>query len=174
MTDIHAITQNPTGAGLATLLRQQHALYQRLREMSDRQRHALEHGSTQELLTVLGQRQGVVDELTEVAGGLSAVGGRWSDLVAELDDDERGELQRVTREVQRLAEEVMRRDEDDQSELRGMRQRKGEELGAMHHNQAAAAAYRGGSAYRPPSKGGTAAAYPSAHPQTPRFADRSA
>jgi len=171
MTDVRPLIEPPPDAGLAPLLRRQHELYRRLRGLSDQQRQALEHGSTQGLLTVLGQRQSVVDELSEVAGELSAVGDRWSSLVEALGEEERRELQGLTREVQRLAEEVMQRDEDDQTRLRGMRRDKGEELGAMHSNRAAAAAYRGGgTGYA----GSGAAPNASAGRPTPRFADRDA
>lgn len=165
MTDAHAESNPPSGRELAELLRRQLALYQQLRTLSDEQRRALEEGSTQDLLGVLARRQHVVDELGEVVGALAGAGSRWDEITAELDTAEREALQGVVDEVQRLAEEVMKRDEDDQSQLRGMRQGVSGEIKAMNAGRAAASAYRGGmrSAYGSPAAGSPA-----------RFADRSA
>ena len=162
MTDAHA-TSPASAAEVARLLRRQHALYVQLRELSEQQRSSLEQGTTQDLLSVLAQRQSVVDDLSEIAGTLSASGGQWSQHLDELPDSERGELRQLVAEVQRLAEEVMQRDEHDQSQLRNMRQRVGGELRGLHAGHAAANAYRGG-----------AAGTPSTSNRTPRFADRSA
>jgi flagellar biosynthesis/type III secretory pathway chaperone len=162
MTDAHASTP-PSATEFARLLRRQHALYVQLRDLSEQQRSSLEEGSTQDLLTVLSQRQSVVDDLSETASALAANGGQWNQYLGELPDRERDELRELVADVQRLAEEVMQRDEHDQSQLRSMRQRVGGELRGLHAGHAAANAYRGGAA-------GTQAP----PPRTPRFADRSA
>ena len=162
MTDAHATT-SPAAAEFARLLRRQRDLYVQLRDLSEQQRTALEEGSTQDLLGVLAQRQSVVDDLSEVSSSLAGHGGPWGEKLQELPESERGELRQAVAEVQRLAEEVMQRDEHDQSQLRSMRQRVGGELRGLHAGHAAANAYRG-----------NATGTPSTANRTPRFADRSA
>ena len=162
MTEAHDPADR-SATELAGLLRRQHALYVQLRDLSEQQRNALEDGSTQDLLGVLAQRQSVLDDLSEITRNLTASGEQWNQRLDELPDSERDELRRLVAEVQRLAEQVMQRDEHDQLQLRGMRQRVGGELRGLHAGHTAANAYRGHGA----------GPQPASH-RTPRFADRSA
>lgn len=152
------------GRRLHRLIRAQRDLYRQLHDLATQQRQALENGSTQAVLGVLARRQGVIDELTEVAGKVSAAGARWSELADELPDDERADLRSTVDEVKRLAEEVMHRDAEDEATLRGMRREAGGELRTFHASRSAASAYQQGRVQQ--------ASAPSAAPS--RFADRNA
>ncbi len=111
------------------------------------------------LLTVLEERQGLIEELNELSVGLEPFRNAWPEIWGVLDDAERGEVQEMVRGIQQVVNDVMERDADDQKSLQAEKSRLQEELGSMNTARDSQRAYG-----RPIHRG--------VEPVTNRFTDR--
>ncbi|MEO0511694.1 MAG: hypothetical protein AAF108_02205 [Planctomycetota bacterium] len=105
-----------------TLVREQDALYAALEGLCARQRDAIEAGQTDELLAVLGERQGVIDEIVSVGEALGPLSAEWDRLVAEMPAEARGETQTLLGRIEGRMRSIAEHDEADQSSLRRHRE----------------------------------------------------
>jgi len=102
---------------MAELLQQQRETYLRLRELADTQRQAIETDQPEDLLRILGRRQQLITELTEINTALEPFRSRWSDLRRQLPAAERMKVGELIEEVQRLLEGILELDRGDCDEL---------------------------------------------------------
>ncbi len=130
------------GAHLATLLTKQRDLYQELAGLSARQQVLIDESRTEELLTVLSQRQALIDQLTACNKEVAPLRSRLGDIAAAAPEDTRQTIRARVDEVQALLEEIIGRDEADRAKLEASRQRVGEEMKRINVAPAAANAYR--------------------------------
>lgn len=108
---------------LIDLLDQQRRIYSHLEQMSARQTHLVQAGQTEPLLTLLAQRQRLIDQLTQVAGNIEPFKKDWPALFAQLDLVSRGRIQSLINQVQELLGRIMSADERDRVALTEQRGR---------------------------------------------------
>lgn len=130
------------GAHLATLLTRQRDLYRELAGLSSRQQVLVAESRTEELLTVLSQRQALIDQLTACNKEVAPFRSRLGDIAAAAPLATRETIRTRVDEVQGLLKEIIGRDEADRATLEASRQRVGEEMKRVNAAPAAANAYR--------------------------------
>lgn len=126
---------------LVELLDQQHAIYRQLRDLSERQSQLVADGDAESLLTLLNQRQGLIDELLRINEQIDPFKQRWSELWAELDAEQRRRVRERMDAVQSLLDGIMQQDEQDRQALVAQRAQVGEQLGQVHRGAAVNRAY---------------------------------
>lgn len=147
----------PGVAAVERLLESQHRLHVELRDLSLRQSALIEAEETDELLTVLGERERIIGGIQGINDSLSGVRARWSEFIAGLDPDQKSRIAERVTAITTLIEAVAQRDREDRELLRGKCDRVAGELSGLDRSRRAAAAYG-------PGKGGS----------SPLFQDREA
>jgi hypothetical protein len=126
---------------LARVLDEQCRLYEQLDELSQHQSACVESGETELLLDVLAQRQGIVEQVTEVNGLLEPFVSRWDSLADALDDSQRDTLRAKLSRLDQLVDQITKRDEADRIKLEEQKGQVAQELGGAVRQKNAAAAY---------------------------------
>lgn len=126
---------------LSRVLDEQCRLYEQLDELSQHQSVCVDSGETELLLDVLAQRQGVVEQVTEVNGLLEPFVSKWDALAESLDDSQREALRGKLARLDELVERITKRDEEDRQKLEAQKGRVAQELGTAVRQKSAAAAY---------------------------------
>lgn len=126
---------------LARVLDEQCRLYEQLDELSQHQSECVESGETELLLDVLAQRQGVVEQVTEVNGLLEPFVSKWDSLADALDESQRENLRGKLARLDELVDRITKRDESDRVKLEAQKGKVAEELGSAVRQKNAAAAY---------------------------------
>jgi hypothetical protein len=128
------------------LLERQRDLYQQLKAHSDQQDELIASGATERLLSLLAERQKLVDGLGQVSASLAPYRSR----VAALADGAPGEIgsrmRGLVEEVRVLLEAIIEADERGKAELAAARDRVGGQIRQSAGAVAAAGAYGGGAA----------------------------
>jgi hypothetical protein len=126
---------------LNKLLDEQCELCVGLDTLSARQTQAVGIGDTDGLLRILGQRQTLVDRVTEINASLEPFRSRKEELLGRLGPAQReGIVQRVGK-IAALVESVRARDDQDRISIEKMRSAVADELANMTRVKGAAAAY---------------------------------
>jgi flagellar biosynthesis/type III secretory pathway chaperone len=126
---------------LTRLLDEQAELCAGLDALSAQQSRAVNDGDTDALLRILGQRQPVVDRMSEINGLLEPFRSRKEALIASLARAQRdGVMQRVGR-IAALVESVRARDDQDRIKLEQQRTTVADELATLSRGRGAATAY---------------------------------
>ncbi|GAB4550771.1 MAG: hypothetical protein Tsb0013_12640 [Phycisphaerales bacterium] len=141
---------------LARILDDQIALYRSLSELSSRQSSIIETGETDALLSVLGQRQSLVERITDLNEELEPFTQRWDELSCRLSDDRKAGIRERLDALDVLVGEIARRDERDRLALERQRDAVSTELKGNAQNRGALNAY----------------AAASRQPHVPRYQDR--
>lgn len=98
---------------LTELLQQQRDLYRRLRELAEGQSQAVRDDQPESLLRILGQRQRLIHELTQVNAMLEPYRSQWDKLREGLEPAERLRVSELVDEVQALLAQILQQDEGD-------------------------------------------------------------
>lgn len=131
-------------ARLTGMLDEQCALCVQLETLSRRQSGAVAGGNTDALLGVLGERQRIVDRVSQINGLLEPFRRQKDALLGRLNAAQRdGVVQRVGK-IAALVESVRARDDADRVTLEKQRAGVGEELTALARGRGAVAAYGAG------------------------------
>jgi hypothetical protein len=126
---------------LAGLLDEQCGLCAQLESLSARQSEAVRAGDTDVLLRVLGQRQSIVDRVSQINASLEPFRSQKESLLGRLGPAQRdGVVQKVGR-IAALVESVRARDDADRASLEKQRSRVADELAGLTRGRGAAAAY---------------------------------
>ncbi len=128
-------------ARLFSMLDRQQAVSVALMDRCKQQADYLTAEQAGALLRVLEERQGLIEELNELSVGLEPFRSVWPEIWTVLDGAERDEVQEVVRGVQRVVDDVMERDADDQNSLVAEKSRVQEELGSMNRARDSQRAY---------------------------------
>src|SRR5690606_11941174 len=88
-----------------------------------------------------GERQTLIDQLTDLNEQMTPFTERWGELSARLSDRQREELRERFEDVSRLVESIARRDESDRAALEARRGGVGRELESLSRGRGAVAAY---------------------------------
>jgi hypothetical protein len=141
-TDIAATFPPGEPANVVKLLTQQCDLYRRLNDLSSQQSSLIADGAAEQLLSVLAQRQGLVDSLTQINDKLAVCRQRWADISKSLNQPQRDHLNGLLEQVQSLLQSIIAQDDKDRQQLQLAQQQVGTELKQVARAGAAVTAYR--------------------------------
>jgi chaperonin cofactor prefoldin len=110
------------------LLAGQRDLYRQLKTLSEQQSRCVREGSTEELLSVLSQRQSVIEALSLSNAELAPYRDRWGDLATSAAPDQRQQVRDSLDEIERVLREVVEQDDRDRTELKSVQQQIGAQL----------------------------------------------
>ncbi len=119
--------------------------YRQLKTLSEQQTRCIREGSTEQLLSVLSDRQSVIEALSTANTELAPYRDRWGDLTTSAAPEQRQQVRDALDEIERVLGEIVEQDERDRTELRGVQQQIGAQL--KHVGQASQAIR----AYGPPT-----------------------
>lgn len=108
---------------LVSLLQRQCAIFAQLRELSERQRGLVVQDDPQPLLSLLADRQRLVDDLSRCNVRLAPFRRRWTDVLTSLAPAARAEIGNLLLESDRILGSILERDQQDATAL-GDRQRR--------------------------------------------------
>ncbi len=128
-------------ASLDRVLERQQALLCELDTLSQRQAELIDADDVDRLLGLLGQRQGVVDELAGLNERLGAFRSAWESLMAALPAARRAAYEKRVAVLARTAADIESRDEAARVELKRRRDALADRLAGASRNRAAVAAY---------------------------------
>ena len=123
------------------LLIGQRDLYRQLKNLSEQQGQFIREGSTEQLLSILSERQSVIETLSRANADLAPYRDRWGDLTASAAPDQRQQIRDALDEIERVLGEVVEQDERDRTELKGVQQQIGSQLNQVGKAGRAIGAY---------------------------------
>ena len=131
---------------LQSLLTRQRDLYQQLKSLSDQQGGLIAAGEAEQLLTLLGQRQQLVEELGVLSVEISPHRAAIASLAGDAAGPYAATLRSLVDEVRGLLGSIIEQDDAGQKELEAARDEVGGQLRRAAGAPAALGAYRGGAA----------------------------
>ena len=126
------------------LLQRQHELFSQLDTMSERQSSMVEAQDTDQLLTLLAERQGLIDRIAETSAHLEPYRASWDTLLARVDELGRVRIRKRLDALSEIAERIARRDEADRQLLEERRDAVAGEMMQINRGRGAMAAYQTG------------------------------
>ena len=141
---------------LRRILDDQIGLYSRLTELAGQQSHVIQSGDTDALLSLLGQRQTLVERVIALNEDLEPFTSRWDELSPKLPETRRAEVRDRIDTLESLVARIAARDEQDHAALKQQRDAVTSELGGISQRRSAVNAYATGSS----------------QPHIPRYQDR--
>lgn len=146
---------------LVGVLDRQRGLFRELSELSGQQSQFVERGETEALLSLLAQRQGLIDQIQVLSAKIEPFKRDWEARVAALPERHRLLIRAHSDELAELVSSIAARDERDRLTLESQRDVVSSELAQLARTRGAAGAY---------ARETGAAGY--AGPVMPRFQDR--
>lgn len=126
---------------LIALLRQQRDLYERLRELSEKQRNMISGDRPELLLRILRDRQDLVTSLARLNERMGPYRRNWDAAYAALPAELRSEASTLLQEINALLRAVLRTDQEDSALLSAKKQAVAGSLASLSGGQAANTAY---------------------------------
>jgi len=126
---------------LLKLLRRQRDAYRELQRLADRQRRLIAQDDPSELLTVLGRRQKLTQELVVLGQELAPHREDWSATCVGLDPGDRKDAERMLAEASALLGRIIQDDEQDARLLLARKTQTATQLGTVRGERRAVAAY---------------------------------
>jgi uncharacterized membrane protein YccC len=128
---------------LSMLLDQQGRLCEGLNELSEAQSVAVVEGDADLLMRILGERQVLVDRVSEINSELDVFRRVRERALAMLSESQRAGVNGQVERIAKLVDGVCERDERDRAALEKQRQRVSEEIGGLGKARGAVRAYGG-------------------------------
>lgn len=94
-------------------LEEQVGCYRRLAKLAELQHEHVQQSQTESLLEVLGQRQGVLDQVSRLEATISPAKRKWSEYLAGLKAADRAKAEALLGDTRRLLEQITTADRDD-------------------------------------------------------------
>lgn len=132
-------SQDPTR--LIALLVEQRELYQRLRDLSERQRSLISSDHPEQLLSILRDRQTLVAALAKLNQQLAPFRRNWDVLYQGLPADLRSEANKLLQDINGLLRVILKTDQEDTALLAARKQSVGQGLREVDGGQTANTAY---------------------------------
>jgi len=129
------------GTRLVSLLRHQTTLYRRLRLLADRQKALVVQNDAQPLLSLLAERQKLVDGIVGLTKKLAPYRKSWTEFYAQLDDATREEAAGLLEEVNTALASIGQSDQRDTATLAAKRQDMADRLAVVDTASRASVAY---------------------------------
>ncbi|MAE61542.1 MAG: hypothetical protein CMJ49_09325 [Planctomycetaceae bacterium] len=127
---------------LVDLLDQQRAIYHQLEQLATQQGQLVDAGEAESLLTILAERQALIDQLSQINGKLAPFRQQWPTLWEELDADQRAQVTQRIDQVQQLLDQIVAHDQRDRATLQHHRDRLAGELDQVKQGAAMNRAYQ--------------------------------
>lgn len=134
------------------LLERQRDLYRELDSQSDQQADLIASGATDRLLSLLAQRQKLIDGLGEVSASLSPYRSRIATIADQAADEMGDQMRSMVEEVRGLLESIIERDDKGKADLAAARDQVGGQIRQAAGAVAAAGAYGGRTVSQPGPK----------------------
>lgn len=134
-------------ARLMQLLDRQRVLYRRLRILTERQRALVIQEDSQALLTLLADRQKLVDELMSLNNELTAFRRDWTNVYSRLDEPSRRRVAEMLEEANVSLGAILQSDSRDSATLSARRQEIADRMVAVDSGSRAGAAYAAAGAH---------------------------
>lgn len=145
---------------LERILHKQVELYRQLAALSSRQQDLIAQDHTDGLMSLLAERQRVIDQISDVNREVEPFAMQWTSLVGGLANEQRQTLGGLLEELDSLVAAITTRDEQDRKVLESRRAQASEALDDVSRRRVALGAY-----------GGQRGAVRTAH-VSPRYQDR--
>ncbi len=126
---------------LVALLNSQQDDLTRLRELAARQRQLIQGDQHDELLTLLDQRQTILERLLARQEKINALSERVRDDPSALDDETRRKLGHTIEGLSNCLSDIMLRDEEDQKSMERLRDESRQEIDSLGNAKQAQRAY---------------------------------
>ncbi|TVQ54601.1 MAG: hypothetical protein EA377_05260 [Phycisphaerales bacterium] len=134
------IADEPRTELIALLNRQQEDLTQ-LRELAARQRQLIQGDQHDELLSLLDQRQTILERLLTRQEKINALSERVRDEPRGLDEETRRKLGHTIEGLSSCLSDIMQRDEEDQKSMERLRDESRKEINSLGNAKQAQRAY---------------------------------
>lgn len=139
-------TKPDWAADLIELLGEQRDIYAQLQELSEKQAALVAEGDAESLLTLLAERQTLIDKLTQLNGRVEPYKQNWPTLWSQLDAQSQRRVQGLIDQVQSLLDRIVQQDERDREALSEQRERIGAQMTRTSQGSAVNKAYGAGAA----------------------------
>lgn len=137
--------ENPPLPGEANevfaLLEQQRDLYRELKSQSEQQDALIATGATDQLLSLLAQRQRLIDDMGQVSSSLAPYRSRIAVIADQASGDLGEQMRAMVEEVRELLESIIADDEKGKTDLEAARDMVGGQIRQAAGAVAAAGAY---------------------------------
>ncbi len=131
---------------VVSLLERQREAYEQLRGLSEEQARLVVSGSSEDLLKVLAQRQGVIEALTKLNSEIDPYRKQWSQFWQALGEAQRQRVGGLVKQVEGLLAGIIEQDERDRAQLQHAQQAVRNELDQVTRSSEAINAYKVSSA----------------------------
>lgn len=142
LNDCEDAQEHLDGCALLGMLQQQRDLYLQLKQLSTKQSELIEQQASDQLLTLLAKRQGMVDSLGQISHQLLPYRERMSTIAAALDEDSRGQIRELVNEIDQLLQSIIDQDGKDHRQLEAAQVKVGSNLNQITQASTALSAYR--------------------------------
>lgn len=126
---------------LIELLTEQRDHYQRLRRLSEQQRSLICGDRPEQLLSILQERQALVNALTRLNAHLAPFRREWDEMYAALPETARHAAGTLLTEINAALQVILQNDQQDGDLLAAKKQLVADELSELGGSRAASAAY---------------------------------
>ncbi|HPF37274.1 MAG TPA: flagellar protein FliT [Phycisphaerae bacterium] len=134
-------TSEQNAARVIELLRHQRTLYRKLRSLADRQKSLVVSDDAGALISLLAERQRLVDGLVQLNAKIAPYRQNWTDFYQGLTESQRVEVSELLEEVNASLGAILRDDARDTAMMTARRERMAMELGEIGGSRKAHAAY---------------------------------
>lgn len=128
---------------LVKALTRQCELCRSLDALSTRQSEQIRGGDSDGLLRVLAERQGIIDQVSELNDRIAPYRQQWETCLAAAGKDDRTRLEMLVNQLTGVVERIARQDDVDRAALEVQRSALSSELGDVIRGRGAVAAYNG-------------------------------
>lgn len=128
---------------LLNILQQQQALLTRLAHLAQRQGELIRDNRTDALLTLLGERQQIIDRFLAMQHDLGDLTEKLDQRLQEIQPHQREQIERLIHEIGQSLDAVMKHDERDRHALESARNETREEISGLGTANRARQAYLG-------------------------------
>src|SRR3972149_5368942 len=123
------------------LLTEQCGLYEQLAALSESQRHLITANEPEKLLTLLGDRQKLLDRVENLAARMRPYQKTWAQMRRNASSREALEVDRLLEKVNALLAAILEQDKADTQLLAARKSVTGQEMSTFKSTRAAGAAY---------------------------------
>ncbi len=114
---------------LMDILTRQHELYQQLSALAAKQSELVRSGDTNTLMSVLGARQNILEQLSPLDQQLQPYRATWDENLSAMTPDNRAKAQKLMAEVQQMLAAILKQDEEDRQSLMAQKEDVGAQIG---------------------------------------------
>lgn len=127
---------------LIDLLTEQRDLYVELKAQAGHQRDLITGDAPEQLLSVLGERQRLLDRLLALSNDIRPYQERWDQVRRTMSDDQDRQVARLVRQVNTILSEILQQDERDAQLLASRKSTTAQKVEAVRSGRQVGAAYQ--------------------------------